>query len=81
MGRRRHAGLRADELGWEPMAPPMAPSSYGLPSSNVGYFAVFGMLAMYAFIGFAGYSALAAGIAYVGAEAARSLGLGELPWR
>ena len=53
------------------MAPPPAKSSFGLASSNAGYYAVFGLLALYAFVGW---------IFYAGGVAAITLAAGEL-WR
>ena len=59
------------ELPWEPMAPPPAKTSFGLASSNNGFFAVFGLLAVYAFAGW---------ILYAGGVAAIALAASEL-WR
>ena len=49
-------GSDSDELNWEPMAPPARRFETG----DLGFFAVFGMLAVYAVIGFVLYAGGAA---------------------
>ena len=51
------------------LLPGTATSSFGIPSSSVGYLAVFGVLTMYALLGFIGYT---------GAVGVLLLGLGEV---
>ena len=60
----------ADDLRWEPMAPPeRGPRAFGIPSNQANYVAVFGVLALYALVGAAGYT----GAALALGEALRAL--------
>ena len=46
-----------------PLAPPARKTSFGLPDDNTGYFAVFGLLAVYALVGWTLYAGGVAAVA------------------